>query len=37
MHIAKNHRNEDYKIYVQFDDNKVGLMKMNADIFAKQN
>ena len=36
MHIAKNHRNEVFKIYVQFDDNGAGLMKINTGIFAKQ-
>ena len=35
MHILKNH-SEVFKIYVQFDDNRAGLMKINADIFAKQ-
>ena len=36
MQIAKNHRNEVFKIYIQFDDNRAGLMKINTDIFAKQ-
>ena len=36
MHIAKNHRNELFKIYVQFDGNRGGLRKINTDIFAKQ-
>ena len=36
MHIARNHRNEIFKIYVQFDDNEEGLMKLNTGIFVKQ-
>ena len=36
IYIAKNHRNEVFKIKVQFDDNRAGLMKINTDIFAKQ-
>ena len=36
IHIAKNHRNEVFKIYVQFDDNRAGFMKTNTDIFATQ-
>ena len=32
MHIAKNHRNEVFKIYVHFDDNGADLMKVNTDI-----
>ena len=36
MHIAKNHRKEVFKIYVQFDGNRAGLMKINTDIFSKQ-
>ena len=35
MHIAENHRNEVFKIYVHFHDNREGLMKINTDIFAK--
>ena len=31
MHIANNHRNEVFKISVQFDDNKTGLKKLNTD------
>ena len=36
MYIARNHRNEIFKIYVQFDDNEEGLMKLNTGIFVKQ-
>ena len=36
MHIAKNHRNEVFKRYVQFDDNRARLTKINIDIFGKQ-
>ena len=36
MHIAENHRNEAFKIYVQFDDNRARLMNINTDICAKQ-
>ena len=35
-HIAKNHRNKAFKIYVPFDDNRAGIMKINTDTFAKQ-
>ena len=27
MHIAMNHRNEVFKIYVQFDENRADLME----------
>ena len=36
MHIAKNHRNEVFKRYVQCDDNRASLTKINIDIFGKQ-
>ena len=31
MHIANNHGNEVFKIYVQFDENTAGLKKLNTD------
>ena len=36
MHMAKNHRNQVFEIYARFNDNRGGLKKINADIFAKQ-
>ena len=34
--LASDHRNEVFKIYVQFDENSAGLMKIKTDLLAKQ-
>ena len=36
-HISKDRTNNITKIYIKFDDTKVGLKKMSTDFFAKQN
>ena len=35
MHIAMNHRNEVFKIYVQFDENRADLMENKYWYFCK--
>ena len=34
--MASDHRNEVFKIYVQFDENSAGLMKIKTDLLAKR-